>query len=117
MRKPSKSPAPRTRRPRTKPVEQTRISLPVHGSTVTAGDLRDRALAAIDASTPLNFDGADVESIGQAVLQVLVAARHEALAQGGAFTIANPSAALLARISACRLESALGIASQEETAQ
>ena len=44
------------------------------------------------------------------MLQLLVAARREAEAAGQAFVIADPSPAFRERVSACRLEAALGLA-------
>jgi hypothetical protein len=53
---------------------------PAHGTTVTAEDLRVRLVLAV-ISTPRWMSMRAVESVGQAVLQLLVAARAEARAQ------------------------------------
>ena len=93
------------------------LRLPVHGTTVTAEDLRVRLVLACDLDGEMVIDASEVESVGQAVLQLLVAARREALAQGQAFILADPSAAFVERVSACRLGSALGLNCPEEALQ
>lgn len=90
------------------------IALPSHGSTVIAEDLRVRLVLASDVDGDVIVDGADVESIGQAVLQLLIAAKEEADRNGNAFTIANPSEALKQRIAACRLGAMFGIEEEDQ---
>ncbi|WP_448661347.1 STAS domain-containing protein [Sphingomonas sp. CJ20] len=85
------------------------LRLPPHGSTVTAGDLRTRLLEAAEQEDAIEIDASDVESVGQAVLQLLVAARADALAAGQTFTILNPSHAFLDRVTSCQLAAAIGI--------
>jgi anti-anti-sigma regulatory factor len=93
------------------------LRLPVHGTTVTAEDLRVRLVLAGDIDGEMVIDASEVESVGQAVLQLLVAARREAVAQGQAFILAEPSAAFVERVSACKLNAALGLNSPEEALQ
>jgi anti-anti-sigma regulatory factor len=64
---------------------------------------------AADLDDEIIVEASDVESVGQAVLQLLVAARAEAVQAGQAFTIANPSPAFVERVAACRLDAALGL--------
>jgi anti-anti-sigma regulatory factor len=90
------------------------VVLPSHGSTVVAEDLRVRLVLASDIDGDVIVDGADVESIGQAVLQLLIAAKEEADRNGNTFTIANPSEALRQRITACHLGGLLGIEEEDQ---
>ena len=93
------------------------IRLPAHATTVTAAALRDRLVQAADAAGATDIDAADVESVGQAVLQLLVAARRDAQATGRPFAIHNPSAAFVGRVAACRLDEAIGLAFEKEDLQ
>lgn len=88
------------------------VRLPVHGSTVTAEDLRVRLVLAADFDGRIEIDASGVESVGQAVLQLLVAARGEAEADARPFTIIDPSRAFVERVTACRLADALGLPTQ-----
>ena len=90
------------------------VSLPPHGSTVLAEDLRVQLVVASDVDGDLVIDGADVESIGQAVLQLLIATKAEAERNGQTFTIANPSEALRRRISACGLSDHFGLEEEDQ---
>ncbi|MFV0623232.1 STAS domain-containing protein [Sphingomonas sp. ac-8] len=85
------------------------IRLPAHGTTVTAAELRTQMVLAADFSDRTVVDAAEVESVGQAVLQVLVAARREAVQSGHAFAIHNPSPAFVQRVVASRLADAIGL--------
>ena len=85
------------------------LRLPAHGTTVTAEDLRVRFVLAADLDDTIEVDASQVESVGQAVLQLLVAARAEAAANGQRFRIANPSQAFVNRVNSCRLADAVGL--------
>ncbi|PVX30442.1 STAS domain-containing protein [Sphingomonas pokkalii] len=85
------------------------LALPAHGTTVTAADLQTRLLQAIDGDGPVEVDASQVESVGQAVLQLLIAARTEAERIGKSFTILNPSTAFTDRVNRCQLAAAVGI--------
>lgn len=89
------------------------LRLPAHGTTVTAEDLRVRLVLAFDFDDAIEIDAADVESVGQAVLQLLVAARAEARRNDHDFRIANPSPAFVDRVTRCRLADALGLETGE----
>jgi anti-anti-sigma regulatory factor len=90
------------------------VALPPHGSTVVAEDLRVRLVMACDGDGDVVVDGSDVESIGHAVLQLLIATREEADRNGAAFSIANPSAPLRQRLSACGLSALFGLEEEDQ---
>ncbi len=89
--------------------EDTGLRLPAHGTTVTADGLRARLIAAMDQDDAIEIDASQVESVGQAVLQVLVAARSEAVSAGLDLSFLNPSQAFVDRVNACRLGTAIGL--------
>ena len=91
--------------------EDRSLRLPAHGTTVTAEDLRVRLVLAADLDDVIEVDASEVESVGQAVLQLLVAARAEAAGNGQGFRIANPSQAFVNRVNSCRMAAAIGIES------
>jgi anti-anti-sigma regulatory factor len=91
--------------------EDRSLRLPVHGTTVTAEDLRVRLVLAADFDDTLEIDASEVESVGQAVLQLLVAARAEAAGSGQPFRITNPSPAFIDRVTRSRLADAIGLES------
>jgi anti-anti-sigma regulatory factor len=98
-------------------VEERSLRLPANGTTVIAEDLRVRLVLAADLDEEIVVDASEVENVGQAVLQLLVAARAEAERSGQQFFIANPSRAFSERVSACRLADALGLQDQEGNLQ
>lgn len=85
------------------------IVLPAHGTTVTAEELRVRLVLAADYEDRTEIDASKVESVGQAVLQLLVAAHREAAQGGQSFAILSPSPAFVQRVTACRLAGAIGL--------
>lgn len=89
-----------------------RIRLPANGGTVAAEELRVRLVLAADVDGRIEVDASEVESVGQAVLQLLVAARAEAEANGQSYLILNPSAAFTDRVTGCRLAAAVGLSTQ-----
>ncbi len=95
------------------PVDRT-VRLPAHCTTVTAEDIRVRLVLAADFDGAIEVDAGEVESIGQATLQLLIAARAEAVATGRGFAIVDPSAAFVERVTLCRLAEAIGLESQKE---
>lgn len=88
--------------------EDRSLRLPAHGTTVTAEDLRVRFVLAADLDDAIEVDASEVESVGQAVLQLLVAARNEAAANGQPFRIVNPSPAFVDRVTRSQLADAIG---------
>ncbi|MBO9623705.1 MAG: STAS domain-containing protein [Sphingomonas sp.] len=89
--------------------EDRSLRLPAHGTTVTAEDLRVRLVLAADFDDVLEIDASEVESVGQAVLQLLVAARAEAAGNGQPFRITNPSPAFVDRVTRCQLADVIGL--------
>ena len=85
------------------------VALPPHGTTVLAEDLRVRLVLTSDIEGDIVVDGSEAESIGQAVLQLLIASREEAERNGHRFSIANPSQPLRQRLSACGLSTLFGL--------
>jgi anti-anti-sigma regulatory factor len=84
------------------------IHLPSHATTVTAEDRLARLInAADDGATTI--DASASESIGQAALQVLLAARIEARDAGHEFHIIDPSPAFVERMEKCGLADAIGL--------
>lgn len=94
--------------------EERALTLPVHGTTVTAEDLRVRMVLASDFDQVMEIDASAVESVGQAVLQLLVAAKIEADTQGQPFILRNPSQAFVDRVTACGLAASVGLLVEEE---
>ena len=89
------------------------IRLPAHGTTVTAEDMRVRLVMAADFEGRTVIDASEVESIGQAMLQLLVAAHRDASQSGQPFAIQDPSPAFVQRVVASRLADAIGLPIQE----
>ncbi len=92
------------------PCSERALRLPAHCTTVTAEDLHVRFVLASDFDGEISVDASEVESIGHAVLQLLVAARAEAGRNGQPFVINNPSTAFVERVQGCRLADAVGLA-------
>ena len=97
------------------PVEDRSLRLPAHCTTVTAEETRIRLVLAADLDAAIEVDASEVESIGQATLQLLVAARAEAGGSGQRFAVVNPSPAFVSRVGACCLADAIGLDLQEGT--
>lgn len=85
------------------------LRLPVNANTVSAEDLKVRLVLAADLDEEIQIDASQVESVGQAVLQLLVAARGEAEHKSLDFEITNPSPAFAERVAACGLAEMLGL--------
>ncbi|HEX8484327.1 STAS domain-containing protein [Sphingomonas sp.] len=89
--------------------EDRALQLPANCTTVKAEDFRVRLVLAADFQDATEIDASEVESIGQATLQLLVAAKIEAEANHQRFAIVNPSPAFVARVEGCRLAEAIGL--------
>ncbi|WP_242148622.1 hypothetical protein [Sphingomonas sp. BAUL-RG-20F-R05-02] len=87
----------------------TVLRLPVHCLTKDAEDLRVRLVIAADQGDGIVVDATDTQTIGQAVLQLLVAARAEAVVTGQAFAIDHLDPTLAARLAGFGLTGALGL--------
>jgi len=97
--------------------EERSLRLPANGTTVIADDLRVRLVLAADLDDEIVVDASEVENVGQAVLQLLLAARAEAEQTGQQFIISNPSRAFTDRVTAFGLRDALGLQDQEGSVQ
>lgn len=85
------------------------VWLPANGTTVTAEALRNDLVCAAELGDETIIDGSAVQTVGQAVLQLLVAARTAAIAAGKSVMIVNASEAFRARVQACCLGEAIGL--------
>lgn len=63
--------------------------------TAAASPLRQELLSRLHLGDGLVIDGADVERVGQACLQVLASARRAAVVKNQTFTITDASSALI----------------------
>jgi len=93
------------------------LRLPAHCTTVAAEELRVQLVLAADLHGAIEVDASEVESIGQATLQLLVAARMEMDGGGQRFAILDPSSAFADRVSRCRLAELLGLNIRKDTVQ
>lgn len=89
------------------------IRLPAHCVTTTADELRARLVMASDDGGEILVDASEVESLGQAVLQLLLAAHTEAK-DGAGLAIVKPSAAFRQRVVACGLAETIGLEPNNE---
>ena len=89
------------------------LVLPAKLHTSYAEELRVWLVMAIDHSMTVEIDASAVESVGQACLQLLVAARSEAIQLGKTFTIEAPSAAFAERAQLCGLAEKTGLGGPE----
>lgn len=94
------------------PNKPTCVALPANGTTATAEELRVQLVLALDGQAPAQIDASEVENVGQAVLQLLVAAQAEARSAGRPLNFANPSAAFRDRVERCRLAEQIGLESE-----
>ena len=99
------------------PRDDRALRLPAHCTTVIAEDIRVRLVLAADLDGAIEVDASQVESIGQATLQLLVAARIEAQESGQRFAIVDPSPAFVDRIEHCCLAEQLGLVTRKEPVQ
>lgn len=79
------------------------IQLPPRCSTASADDMLSALLASRTRDVSVAIDASRVKSIGQAVLQILIAARTDCARRGRSFAIVDPSTEFLAaaRLSRC----------------
>jgi anti-anti-sigma regulatory factor len=91
------------------------VHLPAHCGTVAAEDLRVRLVLAADLDGGIEVRADAVDSIGQAALQILVAARREAVARHQPYAIVDPSPAFVDRVTRCRLAGAIGLIEKDAT--
>lgn len=89
------------------------IMLPAHCSTTAAQNLLPDFLDHADRGANIVVDGSAVDVVGQAMLQLLAAAKADADATGRTFAIDPVSDPLAARIVGCKLEGPLGLDAQD----
>lgn len=85
------------------------ICLAGHGTTVTAQDLRMRLVAASDLEKATAIDASELLSVGQAVLQLLIAAKRDAEKHDRRLNYTGASAAFSERVEGCQLANAIGL--------
>lgn len=86
------------------------IHLPARCSTTSAEGMFAQLLESQKRDVPVTIDASDVASLGQAVLQLLIAAQRDFAERGRAFAITDPSDAFLAavRLSGCEAHLEIG---------
>lgn len=85
------------------------VRLPAYTSTAVADDLRVQLVMATDGTADVVIDAGQVESIGQAGLQLLIATRRETERNGQLLTIADPGEGFVRRVTDCLLADAIGL--------
>lgn len=85
------------------------IRLTGHGTTVTAENLRTGLVLAADCAEATEIDASEMLSVGQAVLQLLIAARNDAVLRDHPFHFTGASAAFSERVIGCRLAESIGL--------
>ena len=93
------------------------VRLTGHGSTVTAEELRTRLVLASDFAESTAIDASEMLSVGQAVLQLLIAARREAEPRNQRFAFTGASAAFSERVRGCQLADAIGLETGKDVSQ
>lgn len=93
------------------------IRLPANVTTVLAEDLRARIVLSADQDAAIILDATDTESLGQAALQLLVAAGREAERLEIPFAIQNIRSTLFDRLETLGLAETLGLHSQTDFTQ
>ncbi|WP_404367779.1 STAS domain-containing protein [Sphingomonas sp. MMS24-J45] len=90
------------------------IRLTGHGATVTAEALRAELVLAADTAASTSIDASELLSVGQAVLQLLIAAREDALQNDHPFEFIGASAAFSERVIGCQLAEVIGLSAGKE---
>jgi anti-anti-sigma regulatory factor len=93
------------------------VCLSGHATTVTAEDLQARLVAASDYADATQIDASELLSVGQAVLQLLIAARTEADVRERSFGFVAASAAFSERVTSCQLADAIGLEAGKDITQ
>jgi len=89
------------------------LHLPENVTTVMAEDLRAGLVLAADHESAIFIDASETQSIGQAALQLLVAARLEADRLGLPFAIENARPELVERITGLGLAETLKLTDEK----
>ena len=85
------------------------LKLPANATTASAESLHAQLMALLEGPGCASIDASEVVNIGQAALQLVVAAQAQARAAGQPLAITNPSAAFSERIAQCRLTEHIGL--------
>lgn len=93
------------------------VHLSGHATTVTAVDLRNQLVVASDASDTTMIDASEVLSVGQAVLQLLIAAHNEVNLGTQTLSYVGASAAFSERVVSCQLADAIGLEIEKDISQ
>jgi anti-anti-sigma regulatory factor len=91
------------------------VLLPANCGTAAAEELRVQLLIAGTGVDGTRIDAGGVQTVGQAVLQLLIAARREAAAAGRPFGYVASSQAFVEQVARCCLTDALGIETARES--
>lgn len=94
-----------------------RLRLPPNVTTLMAEDLRAGLVLAADHEAAILINASETMSIGQAALQLLIAARQEADRLNIPFEIEHAQEPLVRRIEALGLAASLGLIGKGETEQ
>ena len=90
------------------------VVLPARCVTVAAEDVHNQLVMASGLGSETIVDAGAVQTVGQAVLQLLLTARNDAAAQQRGFRFSAMSPAFVERVTAMCLATPLGIATKEE---
>ena len=93
---------------------QNIVVLPARCVTVAAEDVRNRLVMASALGSETIVDADAVQTVGQAVLQLLLSARNDASVRQRGFRFSAMSPTFVERITAMCLAAPLGIATTEE---
>ena len=85
------------------------VLLPANCGTIVAEELRNRLVLAADCDAGTVIDAGAVQTVGQAVLQLLASARADAIGSGRGFRFAAMSEAFAERVTTACLADLLGI--------
>jgi len=75
----------------------------------TAGEWRERLLAAVTGQAEVSLDLSEISEIDTAGLQLLIATQREVHAAGGSLHLAAPSAAVREVLSFCHMNDFFGL--------
>lgn len=92
------------------------VCLPANGNTIAAEELRNELVFAAEFGAGTLVDASAVQNVGQAVLQVLIAARRAATDCDRPYEITGASGAFRSRVHDCGLADAIGLPNERPSA-
>lgn len=92
------------------------VCLPANGTTITAEELRNELVFAAEFGAGTSVNASGVQNVGQAVLQVLIAARRAATDREKPYEITEASKAFQSRVYDCGLSAAIGLPNERASA-